>query len=119
MTTALILVDHGSRRAASNAMLDDLATLVRGETEHPVYVAHMELAEPSIDEAVGRAVAEGATEVVVCPFFLGPGRHVTEDIPKLSAEAAKAHGVQHRVAAHLGADPLLAQLILERAKLAP
>ena len=35
----------------------------------------MELAEPSIEQAFDKCVAQGATFVVVHPYFLAPGRH--------------------------------------------
>ena len=41
-----------------------------------VEVAHMELAEPTIEQAVGRCAAAGARRVVVAPYFLSRGRHV-------------------------------------------
>ena len=46
-------------------------------------VAHMELAKPSLAEGLARCAASGASEVVVCPYFLGPGRHTSRDIPRL------------------------------------
>lgn len=51
----------------------------------------MELAEPSIEQAFDRCVAAGASKVVLHPFFLSPGRHVTSDIPALMSAAAKRH----------------------------
>lgn len=51
----------------------------------------MELAEPSIEDAFDRCVAAGAQKVVLHPFFLSPGRHVTSDIPALMNAAAKRH----------------------------
>ena len=51
----------------------------------------MEIAEPSIEQAFERCVAAGAQKVVLHPFFLSPGRHVTADIPELMSAAAKRH----------------------------
>lgn len=51
----------------------------------------MELAQPTIEEAFDRCVAAGAQKVVLHPFFLSPGRHVTSDIPALMKAAAKRH----------------------------
>lgn len=117
---ALLLVDHGSRRAAANLLLGEVAALVRAELDDdaiPVRIAHMELAAPSIDEAFAAMRAEGVTEVLVHPYFLGPGRHATEDIPRLVAEASRRHGLPATVTPHLGVHPLLAKLVLERAGL--
>ena len=36
----------------------------------------MELAEPTIEQAVAQCVARGARRVVVAPYFLSRGRHI-------------------------------------------
>ena len=114
---ALLLVDHGSRRAEANALLGQIAALVAARRpELVVEVAHMELAPPTVAEAFAACVARGATEVVVMPYFLARGRHATEDIPALAREAAAAHpDVALRVAEPLGVHALLADLVLTRA----
>lgn len=113
---AYLVVDHGSRRAESNARLSEVAALVQERTDAPVELAHMELAPPSIAEGFAACVRRGATEVIVMPYFLGPGRHVQEDIPQLVKEAASAHpGVRFRVGGALGPHALLADLLLLRA----
>ena len=77
--------------------------------------AHMEIAEPSIATAFGRCVTRGAKRVVICPFFLGPGKHWTQDIPRLTAEAAAKHpGVAYHVTQTLGIDDLILDLLNKR-----
>jgi len=49
------------------------------------------LAEPSIQTAVDRCVSQGATRIVVVPFFLLPGRHWRKDIPELTRAACQRH----------------------------
>jgi sirohydrochlorin ferrochelatase len=112
----IVIVDHGSRRDESNQMLERLATMFQQRTGWPIVEpAHMELAEPSIATAFGRAVARGARLVVVHPYLLAPGRHWREDIPRLAAEAGGHHeGVRHLVTAPLGLHPLMAEVIHER-----
>ena len=115
-TPAILLVDHGSRRAESNEQLEEIAKLVRArEPGRIVRIAHMELAEPSVAEGVAACVADGAREIVVHPYLLGPGRHSREDIPRLAAEAAAAHpGVEVRVSGPLGVHASLVDVILDR-----
>ncbi len=112
----LIVVDHGSRRAESNAMLEQMAGLVAEAVPYEIVEpAHMELAEPSIAAAFDRCVARGARTVVVSPYFLLPGRHWTQDIPALVEEAAARHpGVAYLVAAPFGLHPLMAQVVNAR-----
>ena len=45
-------------------------------------VAHLEIAPPGIGEGIDACVAAGATEIVVHPYFLSPGRHTSHDIPR-------------------------------------
>lgn len=112
----VVIVDHGSRKAESNEMLLEFAALYRRVTARTlVEVAHMELAEPTIEQAVGRCVAAGARRVIVAPYFLSRGRHVQHDIPELVAAAAAAHPeVECVIAEPIGIDSLMAQLIENR-----
>jgi len=113
---AVIIVDHGSRRSTANASLEEF---VRGSADalpYPIVEpAHMELAEPSLSSAFDRCVAAGASTVAIAPYFLGPGSHWDRDIPALAAEAAARHpGVRWLVAAPLGPDHALAEIIARR-----
>jgi sirohydrochlorin ferrochelatase len=75
----------------------------------------MELAEPSLSVAFDRCVDRGAKLVVVFPYFLLPGRHWQDDIPRLVADAAKKHaGSQYLVTAPLALHPLMLSIIGDR-----
>ena len=77
--------------------------------------AHMELAEPSIATAFDRCVTRGAKTVVVFPYFLLPGRHWHDDIPRLAAAAAQTHpGIRYLVTAPFGLHPLMNDVIRDR-----
>ncbi len=110
---AIVLVDHGSRLEPSNRLLLEAAAAYRQHSDWPIVEpAHMELAEPSIATAFQRCVHQGADWVIVFPYFLGPGRHSTEDIPRqAAAAAARFPSLRHRVAAPLGLHPLLLQVM--------
>lgn len=82
----------------------------------PVFSAHMELCAPSIGDAFDAAAAGGATHIILVPFFLAPGRHVTEDIPRLAEDAAARHpGLSYDVRLPIGTHPAIADVVLERA----
>ena len=102
----ILLIDHGSRNPASNDRLHHLAQVYEQEycsndsdTSYVVRAAHMEIAEPSIPQAL-HALATGSSgdddehhhpgvdEIICHPFFLSPsGRHVSEDIPRIVQQA--------------------------------
>lgn len=112
----VVVVDHGSRRAESNDLLLEVASMFQRVSEMPIVEpAHMELAEPTIAQAFAKCVERGAETVVVFPYFLAPGRHWSQDIPALSAAAAAHHpGVRHLVTAPLGLDDLMAEIMQKR-----
>ena len=99
----ILLIDHGSRRPASNEHIHNVAALYEsnlrasaaasggGAPEAKVVrAAHMEIAEPSILDSLRDIVADrGVTRVVCVPYFLSPGRHSTEDVPELISEARR------------------------------
>lgn len=116
-TTALILVDHGSRIADANEMLERLVERLRKRGVYDVVeAAHMELAQPDLAAAFARCATQGAGSVVVVPYFLAPGNHASRDIPALAAEAAAAHpSIEWRIAAPLGIDDRLLDVVEARA----
>jgi hypothetical protein len=86
----ILLMDHGSRNPQSNQRLHDLAQLYQSRlsSETIVRAAHMEIAEPSIPQVLRQFVFEDQVDQIIChPYFLSPGRHVTQDIPQIVQQA--------------------------------
>ncbi|WVZ60926.1 hypothetical protein U9M48_010882 [Paspalum notatum var. saurae] len=115
---AVVIVDHGSRRQESNLMLNDFVDMFRARTGYRIVEpAHMELAEPTIKDAFGKCVQQGASRVIVSPYFLSPGRHWKQDIPALAAEASKEHSnIPYIVSAPLGLHELMVDVMNDRIK---
>lgn len=113
---ALLIVDHGSRLKKANFMLFELVKNMRIKRPDIIILgAHMELALPSIEDSINRAVKLGATDITVHPYMLSPGRHATSDIPKLAQAATRKHPhVSLSVTDPLGLHPLLLEVILDR-----
>ena len=118
MTTGIIIVDHGSRMAESNQLLESVAAAFASRFATRFLIvepAHMELAQPTIADAYAKCVQRGAAHITVVPYFLGPGKHWTKDIPALAAAAAIAHpGTTFNVTACLGCDDALLNLLARR-----
>ncbi|MGI9140675.1 MAG: CbiX/SirB N-terminal domain-containing protein [Gemmatimonadaceae bacterium] len=115
---AILLIDHGSRRREANDMVHCMANLVQNLAGPDVIVrpAHMELADPTIEQGFASCVEAGATEVIAFPYMLSPGRHSIEDIPAMVAAVATRHpGVSFHVTPAFGVHEKLAELILSRA----
>ena len=115
---AILIVDHGSRKAEANNMLVCMSNLVQSMAGDYIIVrhAHMELADPTIAGGFKSCVDAGATHVTVFPYMLSPGKHSTGDIPRMVEEAATAHpGVKFKVTPAFGVHEKLGELILSRA----
>lgn len=112
----VVVVDHGSRRSESNDMLIEFANVYKSVTgRRIVEIAHMELAEPTIEQAVDKCISCGARKVIVVPYFLSRGRHIQEDVPLLVQAAAQKHPTIPCILAEpIGIDPILAQIIENR-----
>lgn len=117
---ALILVDHGSTVAEANELLQKISERMRqtpGSGFDIVTHCHMELAEPTILQAFEECVSMGAEEVVIHPYFLAPGKHSTQDIPRMVGDAAASHpGVSYSVSEPLGFHDKIIEVVLERAR---
>lgn len=103
---ALIIVAHGSRKESSNAEVAQLTQKVKAMlgTEYMlVKTAFLEFAEPSLEEGIIDCVQEGAKELVILPYFLASGNHVTRDIPEVVEKMQKEYPeVRLELKAHIG-----------------
>ena len=112
----VIVVDHGSVRDEANEVVEQFVQLLDAHSGYRIIEpAHMELAEPSIATALDRCVDRGAQRIVVAPYFLSPGKHWDQDIPRLTGQAAKNHPeVSCRITHPIGLHPLMVEIIGSR-----
>lgn len=115
MSRAVLVLGHGSRNEAATSQFLAVTEMLGERLGSPVLAAFMELASPSLPDAVATAAQSGATEVVVLPLFLFVGMHVARDVPALLADIAEAYPeIRFRLCEPIGADPLLADILLAR-----
>ncbi|HEX6288591.1 MAG TPA: CbiX/SirB N-terminal domain-containing protein [Herpetosiphonaceae bacterium] len=117
MKDALLVMVHGSPRPIANNDMFAVVDVVRERGVYPIVeVGFMEINEPSIPEAITRCVEQGAERVLAVPYFLHTGNHVTDDLPTLLEQAQEQYPyVQFLMGDYLGHDPLLDDVIAERA----
>ena len=119
MREKIVIVGHGSPKRDANTV-EMMAPLLH-HALHPhcsdpcVKVAYLQFAEPDIETALDACVAQGALRIIVHPFFLCAGMHVTRDIPEKIAEARKKYPhVEFSYTEPLGLHADLTRIILER-----
>jgi sirohydrochlorin ferrochelatase len=117
MSTALLLIAHGSRQAQANADLHHVADALRNRGHDIVVASFLELAQPDIENGGVRCVEEGAKVVVMVPYFLSAGMHVRHDLTDARDKLqARFPDVEFRLAEPLGQHSLLIEIILERVR---
>jgi sirohydrochlorin ferrochelatase len=118
-STHLLVVAHGSRRAASNEEVKTLVDRLRasqGGRFGSIEAAFLELAEPSIEDGLAMLAGRGASHIVVMPYFLAAGSHVSQDIPEmLAAFRAARPNIELTLKPHVGSADGMGRLILDMA----
>ncbi len=116
MKTAILLMGHGSRVAQANNALNVIAEMVKEQSGCGIVeVSFREQHSPNIQKGIDACVAQGATRILLYPYFLFAGAHVLEDLPEEMDEAAKRHpGLEMVLGSPLGVHPKLAEIVCER-----
>jgi sirohydrochlorin ferrochelatase len=116
MSTAILLIAHGSRRANANADLKEVARRVSERVSGAfVEIAYLELARPTIPEGLENCLAAGAAEIRMLPYFLSAGAHVAEDLQGYRTEFERSHPeVKCVLCPPLGLHPGLIDVLLDR-----
>lgn len=110
---AVVVAAHGSRADAAQDAHREVVAALDARIEPPATPAFLELAEPSIPQAIDAALAAGATTVLVLPYFLHPGRHLGDDLPAIVADASARHPDRRiRLLDSFGADPALLAILV-------
>ena len=119
MSVSLLVVGHGSREAAGNAEIEQVAAQRRQrQPQWHIEVCCIEFADVLLADGLSKAArhagqtGEEKAKVVILPLILNAASHVKEDIPQAIAAAQQQYPqVQFLCAPHLGAcDAVLAVL---------
>lgn len=93
MSKALLIMAHGSRSDTANdefrALVETVAESAHGAGEEYVAVlpCFLELAQPSLVEAIQQLEHQPVSRVQLYPLFFNKGKHVGKDIPAQVEEA--------------------------------
>ena len=113
----LLLIAHGSRRQSANDEIRLLAERVAGLESNDydgVVTAFLELTEPDIHQGIRDCVEQGASSIVVVPYFLASGNHVMKDIPgEIACALAGDSSVDIRISQYVGSSDAMADLVLD------
>jgi len=117
--SAAILLAHGSRDEKWREWFEQFAASLAGSLgEGRVRAAYLQLASPTLLEAVTAAAEEGFRQISVLPLFISAGGHVMRDVPlQVSAVQEKWDDLEITVLPRVGEDrgfvELVRQLVFE------
>ena len=93
--TAVLLVGHGTRSELGRQQCRALAGQIAAALDTRNYAAELaflELATPTIDEAVARLGSKDIERLIVAPLLLFAAAHAQDDIPSAVTKALAARG---------------------------
>jgi sirohydrochlorin cobaltochelatase len=90
----IVLFAHGARDPEWARPFEEIRERVRvSRPEYPIALAYLEMMSPTLEEAVGTLIAEGASAITVFPLFMAQGGHLKQDLPRIldSIRASQPH----------------------------
>jgi sirohydrochlorin ferrochelatase len=116
--TAVIILGHGSRSGGADEAIKQIAAEVRRAgnfllVEH----AFLQYVQPALPETLETCIRQGANNIVIIPFFMQAGAHVTRHVPDLVEKAKKRHPeVNIAVTDYVGTHPLMTKIVEDLVK---
>lgn len=116
MKQAVILLGHGSIREQANVEVRNMWKMLAEQLpDLQISGSFVEVAEPTLEQEIGRLAGQGIERIVIVPMFLTRGNHLSNGIPRiLEAMRQRYNHIQIELTRHLGVDPLLAEIIKNR-----
>jgi len=113
--TGVIILFHGSRvKGSEEAVLRIIGEIRRRGGYSIVEGAYLQYASPSLGESIQTCVQQHAEKIVIVPFFMLSGAHVTKDIPAIVEKAKKQYpDLEIAVTDFVGSHPLMIEIVLD------
>ena len=117
----IIIVGHGNpEKEADNTayIAEELHNMLHPSCSNTcVKVAYLQFMKPELPKAINDAVKDGAKKIIIHPYLLSSGYHVSKNIPDIIDKVKKDHPhVEFIYTEPLGAHKKLAEVVLERVR---
>jgi len=93
-SVCIAVIAHGSSRRTHIEFVEDIARRIESALGLRVAVGYLDGRSRGLadaEEVLDRLAVEGCRRVAVVPFFLTPGRHAKEDVPRIVESARSRH----------------------------
>lgn len=114
---AVLLVGRGTSDPEANADIYKIGRLLVERNPYGlVECCFIAMTDPRVPAGIERCVRLGARRIIVVPYFINTGTLVKRIWSQAEAAGRDHAGVEVLLGKHMGADPALVRLILERAE---
>jgi len=119
----ILIVGHGNpEKEADNTayIAEELHNIIHPSCSNKcVRIAYLQFMKPELPEAIKKAVTDGANKIIIHPYLLSNGYHVSKNIPDMINKARNIHPhVEFVYTGPLGAHKKLVEVVLERIRAA-
>lgn len=114
--TGIIILGHGSLlKEANTAIIKAINKIKKEKGFNIVEPAYLQLCKPNLHTTVKKVIQKGCKKIIVVPFFLFKGNHVSRDIPMAIRKEAILHrDIEFVYAKSLGQDARISDIVLDR-----
>ncbi len=114
--TGVVVLGHGSRRKEANELIPRIIRDLKQTLGLPkIYPAYLQLAKPELGESLERLARARCRRIIIIPFFLFVGNHVSRDIPEvIEQEKKKYPDVSFIYTKNLGEDSRIADIVADK-----
>jgi sirohydrochlorin ferrochelatase len=115
-TIGVIILAHGSKlKKANNMLYKVVATIKRKLKTKNVVAAYLQFCQPDLNKGIEELVMKNVKTIIIVPFFLFSGNHVTRDIPEILKEEQKKYSkVKFIYTKNLGDDSKIEEIVMNR-----
>src|SRR3989338_9112249 len=116
--TGVVVLGHGSRLKKANDLIPEIISgLKRSLGLARIYPAYLQLAKPDLGQRLERLAKAGCRRIIIIPFFLFVGNHVSWDIPEIIEQEKKKYpDVRFIYTGNLGEDSRIADIVADKIK---
>ncbi len=114
--TGVVVLGHGSRLRKANALIPEIINgLKRNLGLSKIYPAYLQLAKPDLGQSLEKLAKAGCRRIIIIPFFLFVGNHVSRDIPEvIEQEKKKYPNICFIYTENLGEDSRIADIVADK-----
>ena len=114
--TGVVVLGHGSRLKKANALIPNIIDgLKQSLGLFRIYPAYLQLAKPDLGQSLEKLAKAGCRRIIIIPFFLFVGNHVSRDIPEIIEQEKKKYpDVRFIYTENLGEDSRIADIVADK-----